>query len=62
VIRRVSERRLTQVKAAQLLGLGPRQAGRLCASYGRHGPTGLVATAWEGQQPSAAGGVAGTRA
>lgn len=42
VIRRVLERRLTQVKAAQLLGLGPRQVGRLCASYGRHGPLGLV--------------------
>jgi hypothetical protein len=42
VIRRVNERRLTQVKAAQLLGLGPRQVGRLCAAYGRHGPPGLV--------------------
>ena len=36
------ERRLTQVKAAQLLGLGPRQVGRLCAAYERHGPPGLV--------------------
>ncbi len=37
VIRRVVERRLTQVKAAQLLGLGLRQVGRLCAAYERHG-------------------------
>jgi Helix-turn-helix domain len=42
VIRRVVERRLTQVKAAQLMGLGPRQVGRLCAAYERHGPAGLV--------------------
>lgn len=42
VIRRVLDRRLTQVKAAQLLGLGPRQVGRLCAAYERHGPPGLV--------------------
>jgi hypothetical protein len=42
VIQRVVERRLTQVKAAQLLGLGPRQVGRLCGTYGRHGPSGLV--------------------
>lgn len=42
VIRRVVERRLTKVKAAQLLGLGPRQVGRLCAAYGRYGPAGLV--------------------
>ena len=42
VIRRVVERRLTQVKAAQLLGLGTRQVGRLCAAYERHGPAGLV--------------------
>jgi hypothetical protein len=41
VIGRVVERRLTQVKAAQLLGLGPRQVGRLCAPYGRHGPSRL---------------------
>jgi hypothetical protein len=34
VIRRVLERRLTQVKAAQLLGLGPLQIGRLSASAG----------------------------
>jgi hypothetical protein len=42
VIRRVVERRLTQVKAAQLLGLGLRQVGRLCVAYERHGPPGLV--------------------
>jgi len=42
VIRRVVERRLTQVKAARLLGLGARQVGRLCAAYERHGPPGLV--------------------
>jgi hypothetical protein len=42
VIRRVLERRLTQVKAAELLGLGARQVGRLCATYERHGPVGLV--------------------
>ncbi len=42
VIRRVLERRLTQAKAAQLLGLGPRQVGRLCAAYERNGPAGLV--------------------
>jgi transposase len=42
VIRRVLERRLTQVKAAQLLGLGPRQVGRLCAAYERRGALGLV--------------------
>jgi len=29
VIRRVVERRLTQMKAAQLLALGPRQVARL---------------------------------
>jgi hypothetical protein len=40
VIRRVVERRLTQVKAAQLLGLGPRQVRRLCAAYELHGPPG----------------------
>ena len=42
VIQRVVERRLTQVKATQLLGLGLRQVGRLCAAYERHGPPGLV--------------------
>ena len=42
MIRRVLERRLTQVKAAEILGLGARQVGRLCAAYGRHGPPGLV--------------------
>jgi hypothetical protein len=48
VIRRVLERRLTQVKAAQLLGLGPRPVGRLCAAYERQGAPGLgVAATWE---------------
>jgi hypothetical protein len=42
VIRRVQERRLTQVKAAQLLGLGPRQVRRLCTSYEQHGAPALV--------------------
>src|SRR5258708_5877675 len=42
VIRRVVERRLTQVKAAQLVGLRLRQVGRMCAAYERHGPSGLV--------------------
>lgn len=42
VVRRVLERRLTQVKAAEMLGLVARQVGRLCAAYERHGRPSLV--------------------
>jgi transposase len=36
------EGRLSQEKAALLMGLGARQVRRLCRSYERHGPTGLA--------------------
>jgi hypothetical protein len=42
VIARVQDGRLTQVKAAELLGLTDRQVRRLQAAYERHGPAGLV--------------------
>ena len=42
VINRVLERRLTQVEAARMLGLGERQVQRLCAAVRRDGADGLV--------------------
>jgi transposase len=42
VVQRVLERRLTHVKAGQLLGLGARQVARLCNAYEREGAMGLV--------------------
>ena len=42
VIRRVVERRLSQKKAGELIGLSTRQVRRLCRAYGRCGPIGLA--------------------
>jgi hypothetical protein len=42
VVRRVIERRLTQVKAAELMGLTARQVRRLCNAYQDAGPIGLA--------------------
>jgi transposase len=42
VIRRVLERRLKRVKAAQILGITARQVRRLCDAYERDGAAGLV--------------------
>src|SRR6267142_845189 len=42
VVRRVIERRLTQVKAAELMGLSARQVRRLCVAYQQAGPIGLA--------------------
>ena len=42
VIRRVIERRLTQLKAAELMGLTARQVRRLCIAYQQAGPIGLA--------------------
>lgn len=42
VIKQVLERRLTRVKAAEVLGLTPRQVTRLCDSYARDGAAGLA--------------------
>lgn len=42
VIRQVSDRKLGQRRAAELLGLGVRQVKRLVASYRRRGDRGLV--------------------
>jgi transposase len=42
VIRQVLERRLTRVKASELLGIGARQVSRLCEAYQRDGVAGLV--------------------
>ena len=42
VIRRVLERRLTQKKAGEVLGLSARQVRRLCAAVAADGPAGLV--------------------
>ncbi len=42
IIGRVSERRLTQRKAAEQLGLGLRQVERLCRAYRADGATGLI--------------------
>jgi len=38
VVRRVLERRLSQVKAAELIGLSTRQIRRLCTAYEQLGP------------------------
>jgi hypothetical protein len=42
VVRRVLERRLSQVKAAELIGLSTRQVRRLCTAYEQDGPTALA--------------------
>lgn len=42
VIRRVVEKRLSQKKAGELVGLSTRQVRRLCRAYGRFGPKGLA--------------------
>ena len=42
VVQRVLEGRLSQKKAAALMGLGTRQVRRLCTAYERQGPTGLA--------------------
>ena len=42
VVRRVLERRLSQVKAAELIGLSTRQIRRLCTGYEQLGPTALA--------------------
>ena len=42
VIRRVIEQKLTQVKAAELMGLTARQVRRLCIAYQTAGPIGLA--------------------
>jgi transposase len=42
VIRQVLERRLTRVKAGELLGLGAKQVARLCTAYEQQGAAGLV--------------------
>ena len=42
LVRRVIERRLTQVKAAELMGLSARQVRRLCIAYQQAGPIGLA--------------------
>jgi len=42
IIGRVSERRLTQIKAAERLGLSLRQVERLCRAFRRDGASGLV--------------------
>ncbi len=42
IVRRVVERRLTQEKAGELIGLTGRQVCRLCVAYERDGPMGLV--------------------
>ena len=42
VVRRVLERRLSQVKAAELIGLSTRQIRRLCTAYEQLGPTALA--------------------
>jgi hypothetical protein len=60
VIRRVVERRLTQVKAAQLLDLGPATGRTIVRGVRATRASGLgVPAAREGKQPSAAGGRAG---
>jgi hypothetical protein len=57
VVRRVVERRLTQDKAGELMGLTGRQVRRLCVAYERDGPTGLVSR--QRGRPSAARGSKG---
>jgi len=42
IIRRILERRLTQTKAGELLGLSARQVRRLCAALSKDGPAGLA--------------------
>ena len=42
IIRRVLERRLKRVKAAQVLGITARQVRRLCDAYEREGAAALV--------------------
>jgi len=42
IVRRVIERKLPQVKAAELMGLSARQVRRLCIAYQRAGPIGLA--------------------
>jgi hypothetical protein len=42
VVRRVLERRLSQVKAAELIGLSTRQVRRLSTAYEQLGPTALA--------------------
>jgi hypothetical protein len=42
VVRRVLEGRLSQVKAAQLMGLCTRQVRRMCTAYKQQGPTALA--------------------
>ena len=42
VVRRVLEKRLFQVKAAELIGLSTRQTRRLCSAYEHWGPTALA--------------------
>lgn len=51
VICRVAERRLTQVEAARILGLGVRQVQRLCAAVRLEGADGLISR--KRGQPSA---------
>jgi len=42
VMRRIQERRITQRKAAELLGLSVRQVERLYSTYKIDGPRGLI--------------------
>jgi transposase len=42
VVRRVLERRLSQTKAAELLGVSARQVRRMCRAYERQGARGLI--------------------
>lgn len=42
VIQRVLERQVTQVKAAELLGISSRQVARLCVAYRLGGAAGLI--------------------
>jgi transposase len=42
VVRRVLERRLTQTKAAGLMGVSARQVRRMCGAYEREGAVGLI--------------------
>jgi transposase len=42
LMRRIHERRLTQAKAAEILGVGLRQVERLYRTYKRQGPVGLA--------------------
>jgi hypothetical protein len=59
VLRDLDQRRLTTAAAAQLLGVGRRQAFRLLKAYRIEGPTGLISKRWRSaQQPAQARGVA----